>query len=65
MFQEVLMKLLVEVMGKLITPDVVEKAKQFVVCWAKSQVAATDNKIDDAFVQILADALQVDVSKCP
>ena len=65
MFQDLLLKALMQILGKLLTPDVVAQAEQYVVCWAKSQVANTANKIDDAFVQILAEALGVDASKCP
>lgn len=41
------------------------EAAQAVVCWAKGQAANTANKIDDAFVDVLAHALQVDPNQCP
>lgn len=56
-----LLKILVEVLGKLITPEVVEEAKVGFVTWLKSQVASTDNEIDDAVVAIIAKALGVPI----
>ena len=74
-------KLLIEIIGKYVAPIIVELVKKYLttqqlaelikqagtalICWAKGQVTNTDNKIDDAFVQILADALGVDPSTCP
>jgi len=74
-------KILVEILGRYLGPilselvnkyldpatilKLVEEAKIYAVCWAKTQTANTANKIDDEFVGILADALGVDASKCP
>lgn len=63
MFEKLLLEMLVKILGQLITPDAVKKAKEMIVCWLQSQVANTDNKIDDAVVKIIAEALEVDA--CP
>jgi hypothetical protein len=63
--QKWLITYLVEQLGKLITPAIVAKGKQFAVCWLKGQVANTENKIDDAVVDIIAQALEVDPNSCP
>lgn len=63
MFEKMLMELLVKIVGQLLTPEVVKKAKEQLVCWLKSQVANTANEIDDKVVEIIAKALEVDA--CP
>lgn len=42
-----------------------DQAAKGVICWAKGQVAETTNKIDDAVVDVLAHALNVDPNSCP
>ncbi len=61
--QDFMIRMLMKLLGELITPELVEKAKVEAVCWAKGQVANTANKIDDQFVEILAEALGVDCPK--
>lgn len=40
-------------------------ATKAIVCWAKNQATNSVNKIDDAVVAVLADALGVDPNTCP
>ncbi len=63
MFEKMLMELLVKIVGQLLTPDVVKKAKEQLICWLQSQVSNTANEIDDKVVEIIAKALEVD--SCP
>lgn len=63
MFQKLLMEMLVKIIGQLLTPAIVDKAKEQFICWLKSQVANTDNEIDDKIVEIIAKALEVE--SCP
>lgn len=62
MLQDILLKMLVKVIGQLLTPEVVKQAEEALVCWLKAQVANTDNEIDDEVVAIIAKALGV---SCP
>lgn len=59
--QELLLKILVNVLGRLLTPEVIRTAEVELVAWLKVQATSTTNKIDDAVVQIIADALGVPV----
>jgi hypothetical protein len=59
MVKNMLLKILVEVLGKLITPDLVEKFKTDVILYVAELAKQSDNKIDDSIVEILADALGV------
>lgn len=63
--QDVIIRLLVKFLGQYVTPELVAQLKQEAVCWLVGQVANTANRIDDQVVEILAEALEVDVTKCP
>lgn len=57
--KELLLKILVDLVGRMLTPEVVRKAETELVAWLKVQAAATDNPIDDSVVKIIASALGV------
>jgi len=63
MIKNMLLKILVEVLGKLITPELVEKFKVDVILYVAELAKQSDNKVDDAIVEILAEAMGVDVPK--
>ncbi len=46
---------------QIVTDDLVKAGEKALVDWLKSQVAKTDNKIDDYVVQVIAEALGVPV----
>ncbi len=59
-----LLKVVIEAIGKLVTPEVIAKiekaAKEFVVCQLKTFAASTESEIDDVLVAKVAEALGVD-----
>lgn len=55
----VLEKMLLYIIGQLITPDVVKEFEKQVVAKLRELAASTDNKVDDAMVDIIAEALGV------
>ena len=63
--QDVIIRLIVKFLGQYVTPELVAELKQQAVCWLVGQVANTANRIDDQVVEIIAEALEIDPSKCP
>ncbi len=57
--QEWLLKVLIDTLGKMLTPEVVKHAEVELVAWLKLQVANTANDIDDKIVEVIANALGV------
>ncbi len=64
-----IIQFLVQALEKFITPDVVAQveswAKQFACCELKRMASSTPTEIDDAILAKVAEALGVDLSKCP
>jgi hypothetical protein len=58
--EKIITDLLMELLKGLVTPELIQSAKKMFVDWMREQVADTSNKIDDAVVEIIADALGVD-----
>jgi hypothetical protein len=46
-------------------PELLHKAEEYVVCKLYALAKTTGTGIDDAVVQVVANALSVDTSKCP
>lgn len=65
---EYLVKLLVEILKKVeaekILKDLIQNAKESLVCWLQAQAVASGTPLDDVAVGIIAAALGVDASRC-
>lgn len=57
--QSWLIKLLIEEVTKLITPELVKKAEVELIVWLRAQAASTPNTLDDSVVDAVAKALGV------
>jgi hypothetical protein len=60
-WESVALKILVEVLERLVTPESVKKAEGWLVAGLAALAKSTVSKADDALVKILADALEVPV----
>jgi len=48
-------KLILMLIGQVITPEVIEKAKVEFIKWLREQAQKSDNQLDDKLVDILAE----------
>ena len=55
--KEVIVKLILDLLAKLVTPDVVEQAKKQLVAYLREQAKKTETEIDDKIVDIVEKAL--------
>lgn len=57
--REILIGLLLEILEKLVTPDLVKVAKEKAVAYLRELAKQSDNELDDKLVDIVAKALGV------
>lgn len=58
---DILLKILIQVLEKLVTPASVKQAETYIVEALAALAKKTDSKVDDALVKVVADALGIPV----
>jgi hypothetical protein len=61
--KDLLLKLILDALEKLITPDLQQKADEWIVARLRELADKTDNEVDDKVVELVAKALGVAVEK--
>lgn len=57
-------KLLIDLLLKALSPEMLEKLKAQFICWLQAEAMKSGTPLDDAAVKILAAVLKVDASLC-
>lgn len=65
MWERLLLEILKKIDAEQMVKDFLESAKLQLMCYVKLVVDKSATPIDNAIVQILAQAMGVDLSKCP
>lgn len=63
LMQNLLETILLFLLRKLLTPELIKGAEQAFIHWLKGLAADTSNKIDDYMVEVIADALGIPYDK--
>jgi hypothetical protein len=57
--RDLLLRAIVKLLGQLVTPEMLKGLKDELIAYLRELAKKTENKLDDALIDILADALEV------